>query len=53
MKNNKKDNEDASNYRPVIISVLAKLFTICLRTKPVGHWGITGMLYSFKKDGVC
>ena len=48
--NKRKDNEDVNNYRPVtLMSVLAKLFEMCLYSKLVGYSGITRMQYGFEK----
>ena len=54
IKDKRKDNEGVNNYKPVtLISVLAKLFEMCLYSKLVGYCGIIGMQYGFEKGGGC
>ena len=37
----------------ILISVLAKLFEMCLYSKLVGYCDITGMQYGFEKGSRC
>ena len=54
IKDNRKDNKDINNNKPVtLISVLAKLFEICLYSKLIIFCGITGTQYEFEKGGGC
>ena len=47
IKDKRKDNENVNNYRPVtLISVLAKLFEMCLHSILVGYCGINQIIKS-------
>jgi hypothetical protein len=54
IKDKKKDVNDVDNYRPVtIISVISKLFEMCIYKRIGECLGVTGLQFGFVKDGGC
>ena len=54
MKDSRKSTVDVNNYRRVtIISVMSKLFEMCVYKMISGHLKVGGMQYGFFKNGGC
>ena len=49
-----KDNKDIENYRPIaIISMLSKIFEMCLYKRKCCKLQTDGMQYGYVKEGGC
>ena len=54
VKDSRKSTADVNNYRPVtIISVMSKLFEMCVYKMISGHLKVGGIQYGFVKNGGC
>ena len=54
IKDNKRDKNDIDNYRPVtIISMISKVFAMCMYRKIYYNLNVSGLQLSFVKGGGC